>query len=407
MRTTIILAALLAASGCAAAERHVVDGVLHVRNDARPRDGVRTIELEEQWRVGGDEDEVFFGLVNKLLVADDGTLFLLDSRLAHVEVFGPDGVHLRTIGRRGEGPGEFNLPLDMVLMEDGSLAVSEGVPGRIKTLSREGVPGPEILPRVRAASDGGRVVLVNLFGTDNGLVITGQDVSTDTATGDQFRTYFTAGLAADGAVEPWFHRRDVAWNLQRNFADEDLLDYAWERVGAASDGRVVVGESRNGYALTVYRPDGAVDRVIEKEYSSWRRDDRARRRCQAWLDGIAHQLPGNTETRMLDTEPDILQLFLDDADRIWVLDSRARWTPRPGVLAAFDVFTLDGEYIERVEVRCEGRSDSDRLVFGPDGLVFRITGYVEAMLDLQANGHLELEGEAAPMEVVCYRRTGS
>lgn len=42
-----------------------------------------------------------------IALADDGTLFLLDSKPASVRVYGPDGGFLRTVGGEGAGPGEF------------------------------------------------------------------------------------------------------------------------------------------------------------------------------------------------------------------------------------------------------------------------------------------------------------
>jgi len=107
---------------------------------------------------------------------------------------------------------------------------------------------------------------------------------------------------------------------------------------------------------------------------------------------------------MFDHEPDVAQLFVTADRRIWVLTSRAVWEPRPGVLASYDVFSPEGEFVEVVDVICEGRSESDQLILGPDGLVFRITGHAEAMLDLQTQGGMETDADAAAMEVVCYRR---
>lgn len=78
--------------------------------DGRPGDPPRVVAVEAQ-RFGGDFDGV--GALSGVFDVDvsaDGFVFASEPTLAHVMVFAPDGRHVRTIGRRGEGPGEFQAP---------------------------------------------------------------------------------------------------------------------------------------------------------------------------------------------------------------------------------------------------------------------------------------------------------
>ncbi len=56
----------------------------------------------------GDTDEMFIGRPSGIAAADDGTLFMTDGSEAKVHVYSADGGYLQSLGRRGEGPGEFN-----------------------------------------------------------------------------------------------------------------------------------------------------------------------------------------------------------------------------------------------------------------------------------------------------------
>lgn len=406
MKAAALLAMLALATTAVAGEVTMIGGVPHVDNTGEPRHGRVRWELSEEWRVGGDSDDaVLFGTINQVLVSGDGTVYLLDAQLAHVEVFDADGVHLRTLGRRGEGPGEFNLPLDMVALPDGSLGVSEGFPGRIVKLGmNDGMPLGTIEPRLKSAADGGFLFLIRSLSTADGLVLSGQDVALDAATGVQTRTYFVQRFGLDGTPLQRYHDVESRWNLADMVLDEALIDYVWDRLAVGSDGRVVMNIPRDRYELTVLAPDGRTERVITRPVEPWVRDQRALTRRHAWLDGIARQFSPGTRTRMFDTEPIVARVTVAADGRIWVLTSRAMWEPQPGVLASYDVFSPGGEYLEIVDVVCEGRSESDLLVFGSGGLVFRITGHAEAMLDLQAEGAMETADDAAAMEVVCYRR---
>lgn len=59
-----------------------------------------------------------------------GRLYVLDAITMNVSVFGPDGRHQRTMGRKGRGPGELAQPAGMALAPDGSLWVTD--PGNVR-----------------------------------------------------------------------------------------------------------------------------------------------------------------------------------------------------------------------------------------------------------------------------------
>jgi hypothetical protein len=66
------------------------------------------IELVEELVIGGDENEYAFHALFPRVVADEaGQIFAMDGGNRRIQVYGPDGKYLRTIGRSGNGPGEF------------------------------------------------------------------------------------------------------------------------------------------------------------------------------------------------------------------------------------------------------------------------------------------------------------
>jgi DNA-binding beta-propeller fold protein YncE len=70
-----------------------------------------------------------------LYVSDGGRP---DDQHHQVEVFTLDGQHLRTIGKRGTGPGEFNFPGYLAVGPDGTLYVSDTLNFRIQMFDPEG-----------------------------------------------------------------------------------------------------------------------------------------------------------------------------------------------------------------------------------------------------------------------------
>lgn len=61
---------------------------------------------------GGDGEGALSGIWD-VDVSTDGYVFASEPQAAHVIVFGADGTYVRTIGRRGDGPGEFRAPGNM------------------------------------------------------------------------------------------------------------------------------------------------------------------------------------------------------------------------------------------------------------------------------------------------------
>ena len=53
-------------------------------------------------------EEYLFGRISSIAVNNDGTVYVLDQQAQHVRVFDSRGVYLETLGRRGQGPGEFS-----------------------------------------------------------------------------------------------------------------------------------------------------------------------------------------------------------------------------------------------------------------------------------------------------------
>ena len=71
------------------------------------------------------EDEYMFAWPENPTHSPDGDILVID-RLKHtVFVYTSDGEFVRTIGREGEGPGEFRLPSGLAFYSDGSLLIGD------------------------------------------------------------------------------------------------------------------------------------------------------------------------------------------------------------------------------------------------------------------------------------------
>ena len=88
-------------------------------------DATIRVQAEDIYRVGaidGDSWDVF-GRIASVAFDPSGNLYILDGDANHVAVVDPSGELVRTVGKQGGGPGEFQAPFGFAPLPDGRLAV--------------------------------------------------------------------------------------------------------------------------------------------------------------------------------------------------------------------------------------------------------------------------------------------
>ena len=76
-------------------------------------------------------EEYLFGSVRAIAVDVDHNVYVLDGQARHVRVFDSAGTYVETLGRRGEGPGEFQVPIGIAI-SNGRVLVRDPANGRVQ-----------------------------------------------------------------------------------------------------------------------------------------------------------------------------------------------------------------------------------------------------------------------------------
>ena len=126
----ILCAILVACQAPAASEGFRVDatdsGIPWARNTGSGSWGESerwTVQVGLELGVADGTGADVFGSIRSITVGDDGEVFVLDAMAQEVRVFDGNGAHLRSFGRRGEGPGEFGYADGLALDPDGRVWV--------------------------------------------------------------------------------------------------------------------------------------------------------------------------------------------------------------------------------------------------------------------------------------------
>ena len=337
---------------------------------------------EEVFTVGsvlGDSWDAF-GSVRSVHFDAEANLHIFDSQLDHILVVGPDGSLVRTVGGRGEGPGEFGNVTWVMVGRDGSYTVMGF--SQIDLLES----GGEFVRRVTMDPLTTGVVGAGVALPDGRLVATeilrlGQGDQPEEA-GRPIHLF-----PLDGAEPELLY---TAWKLPEE--DEDELEMSGDldtgvrlRIPAGrafepnldidvlADGRLALIDSI-GYRVKLVGLDGSVAGTIERPISPLPVDDaimeaereRYREREAAVTESgtrfnMRIDRAGVEERTFADEVPVLYGIKVDWEDRIWV----QRRGPTGQDDGPTDIVTPDGDYIGTLPA--DGLRTPD--AFGPGGLL--------------------------------------
>lgn len=318
-------------------------GRVVIRNDDVPLwNEYEGLELRERFRIGtmdGDGQDVF-GSIADIELGREGELYVLDSQASEIRVFGPDGEHLRTFGRAGQGPGELSRPGGMAFDSAGTLWLMNWGNARFTGFDpRTGELVGEtrrlatfaMLPWPGRFDSSNRLLDVGL-GADGEPVILGLDadfVPRDTLAlpqpDDRHRILFRRGeLSVMSAMVPFAPQPSWAAHRDGGIVVGEGEAYRFHRVSFGGDTLATIEVQRQPVPVSREERDSALSAFRE----------------------TAAQAAGATperEPRVPSTKPAHGAVFVDDEGRTWV-----RRTPDLGAAPSWDVIDSDGRLLGQV-----------------------------------------------------------
>jgi hypothetical protein len=394
-----LLLAVVLAAGCltARAAPEMVD------NPPRPAQGLVTVGMAELWRAGGEDDDIFFGTLAAVRSDAEGRIYLLDSQLAEVHIYSPDGVHQGIVGREGDGPGEVRRPNDMFITSDGVINMLQGFPGRIVRVTGDGLPAGETTFSAGGDAAGQFGVLVNGRADGQDMILAGIRMTFGGAISQQ--TYFLARCGNDGVQKKALLEKQHEINYAEFKLDEQAMDFIWNRFAVGPAGKVYAGPERDAYRIDVYGRDGVLERVITRSYTAAPRTERQKKVARQIIEAVGANYPRPPqEITIADTEPVLGNLTVTADGRIWTQTGTGNQESPEGTWVVMDVFDPDGKFEKQVGFKGDHDPNRDAIFLLPDGRAVVVTGALDAWLNQQgATAGQEEAEENSPLEVICYK----
>jgi len=387
-RTLLVLCVLTSA---AAAARATPVRDIHV---GAPRDGSQVLELQEVWHRGDEDDDIIFGSIASVQLGPDGLVYVLDQQQSEVPVFDAQGELVRVLSREGEGPGETRRPEHMVFLPDNSLGLAQYFNGRIVRITLDGTPLDTMMPPDRDTAGGGMASIRRARWRGGSFVINGARI-TPLAEG-MMRTQYLVRCDENGAPLVEYLARSTSSRLMRDgWVEKDNYFPSHERWDIDEQGNVIAATERDEYVLTVYRPDGSVDRAFGRELASRERTSEQKQEVRDALTVIRDGERVQVDVQVEDRHPAVLSLHIRPGGEVWVLTAHGIYDQEPGIMQTYDVFDTAGLFVRQVAVACDGDPEEDRLEFlGPDRIAL-VRGAIQARRN--TFGGSQGEEEEAPI----------
>jgi hypothetical protein len=299
----------------------IEDGIKVVINPDYPRDGVIALKLDKELSIGeGEEENYIFDSPSEIRVGEDGNIYISDWGFTNVRCFDKNGQYLRTIGRKGQGPGEFES-FRFNLSNDGKIYFMDTVNARISILDAKG----NFINNFKALNlSTGHFPIYS--DTDNNIYFSREFRSEKDRYTMTIHRYNTSGdeLLNYGEFlgdRIFLYERDgKIWQSRRSVSPMTV----WI---VTREGRLYAGYSEK-YQINVYESDGSLSFKFGREYNPIPDTEN-------WLSGTSDFLPAF-----------YLNWILDDDKNLWIELLKRKGQEE----TVYDVFSPEGIYLRQIHV---------------------------------------------------------
>ena len=324
-----------------------IDGIEFVHNSGIPLYPDKTVDFVEDLTISSENDkgEILLYFPNRCAVNEEGNIYIGDYQDSSIKVFDPQGKYLKTIGRKGNGPGEFQSILVLSFLPDGRYLVLDSEQMRISCFSAD----DQFISSHNFQNSGN-----NLHMTTSTLYIRGESLTEPGAK----KFEFTSRL--------FVHAYDLSGNKlfsygeftarQRGFINDPDGIFSYRLPYSVYS--IFAGDKKNErlyhclndkYVIDVYDKNGKIIRKIDRSYEPV---PTTAKDMERYIDGWGDQ-PEKTKslvekfTKMPGVKTVTERMIVDDEGNLWI-ETNELSEEKEKLLRAYDIFNKDGMYVYKV-----------------------------------------------------------
>jgi len=333
---------------------------------SEPSEGRHDLFFEPVWQKPAESETFMIGGLFDVVQAANGNIIIADRKMTDLKVFSSDGQYLRTIGRKGEGPGETSEVRQIFINEEGQVGILQSMPASVVWLNPQGTPAGNLSIR---ESEVEHSFLSTPWAARAGFEIfvwCGKMIFTGDKTE---RQEWISRVDGSGIMEPAiYHEPEIAQYSTGDKRDEGKEYRVWGgRWAPDGQGGIWVAPDRNQYRLENWNSGGELAQVVEREYRQIPRTDEVKRRILN-----VEKSHGFTDENIKigDAAPVVSSLRLADNGQLWVSLDQGGNQPTEDTRAVIDVISQEGQWLRELHIRFNHQTSAWRFVDDRTVLVF-------------------------------------
>ncbi|MEE8376776.1 MAG: 6-bladed beta-propeller, partial [Candidatus Aminicenantaceae bacterium] len=274
------------------------DGVIIIKNPKEPIYGEDIFSLTEDLSIGRAEGQVeyMFSRISSIDVDDEENVYVADSVSAHIKVFDRHGQYIRTIGRRGQGPGEMQMPYCIQITSKNELLVQDRGARRLLFYA---LNGDFLRQDVSGRTGFSLLIKMDSYGNFIGMV----------------------SLAPPPVGGKIFQKYDPDFNIIKTIAEEKQGKRGVFDIGKTScycdvspSDNIIWGDSKE-YVLQILNPQGVLIKRIIKDSNPLRFTEKDK---EMYEQRYAEPIQAGYELKLPSHFPAFKDIFVDEKERIFV-----------------------------------------------------------------------------------------
>ena len=317
-----------------------INGITHIHSKDNPLHPEKTVTFEEEMTIGEKDEKGEMQLYkpSQFTVDSADNIYISDRADQAIKIFDRNGNYQKTIGRKGEGPGEFLRISRMAFLPDGRLLVMDWRAKRTSLFNKDG----EFMQSykwqashfdVYLTSESSYTINEFLFGVKPRLFIIIHDFSGKKLVSFGEFTPFTMKV---------LRLRDTTFSISFPYEPQSIFAGDQER-------QWLYHCLNDKYLIEVYNRNGKLFRKMDRPYEPvpFMRKDAE----EYWLsfgenpDSVSVQMAKEVELPKIKTITE--QLLVDEQGNLWVktFEEKIQGDRR---FIAYDIFNKEGFYYARV-----------------------------------------------------------
>jgi len=329
-----------------------VDGVTIVKNPIEPLNPELHITFEEDITIGAEvgDENYMFGSQVFMNTDDEGNFYVTDWDRKTVRKYDPDGKFLHSIGRPGQGPGEFQDVSEVRFDVEGNIYLNDVKNQRISFLKKDGnyikgIKTPTVFERVVMISKGFYIAM----SADN--VELGKSKKWDYFYGlfdDNFKLLAEFLRLPQEANAQYKNPDSLTQVMADSLSREAFVPFVNYVLGINDS--IYFGYPKN-YEIKVYSPEGKLKKIIKRDFKPVEISEMHKEFFEQNLSRqLLSKMPANEEKKVFELikypkyKPAYERFTLMENGWIFIVVDSIR-----DGLKLVDIFSEDGEFLAQFE----------------------------------------------------------